>query len=536
MQKELNLEKEYHPTFKEKDANKLILPIENMLSESSFSLNTKKIEFSNYTSECQIEFDIQKLNEKKNFKEENINKKRGYLILSTTNSIGINYVDWGCQLLNSSKNQLYINKLSNYNTTYLQQNSNNFKKIKNKNYSYSSLFIINYTHWFDKIKFITDIQYLFNFYKINDISQTSSFNTFQIDHCYLCKIHTNTFKKIANSLNYKFNFTYGPHQQEYKFSNKNKHNINQHIAINIDFNVSPVFINKIGIEGFFFYNIFHSSTIINPYGIYSYKHLQTRIGSKINIDCNHSTFIAPDLQINWTPNNKISLNLAMYGEIKNNYNYNTLFNAFFFENYYLKPYYILYNSKIPLDITLSTTLQVLQNVQINLFSKYQMIHNNPVFNVIEDPDLNILYINALFFKIGGYLGYTYQDIFSINIRNTYSKCKCNNSQPNIDKCNQFIWDQPYFIVNFEVSYKLHTIPLKFDLNYQYILNNRNYFNDKKERKNNIYNLLLKTTYTHNNKFSMVATIDNALLQKYNMYTSDFAEQNFNFTGGLNFKF
>jgi hypothetical protein len=525
----LCLGKEYQHVFE--DFKKIELPTEIIFPESqpfiSIIFDKKKIDFSNYTPEYKIEFDIQKLDTKNIPKDKKNNtRKIGYLNLSINTSQSNNNIDCGFHVFSNPKNQLYIYE-TNSKTTFFFLKKNNLKKIKIENSS--SIFSIDHDYQFnDETKLKTRIKYFFNHYYENNntlLLDENQLNKYKTCYYYLFQINTRFLKKTTDFLNYKLDLVYNSFQQKNVFSYKNPYSYNYHVKINFDFNISQNFINKnkIELERNFSHDNTYTSLVVNPCSIYSYEHCKILTGLKMNI-LNRLIFITPNVQIKWTPIKNYSFYINVNGKLKNSCDYNTLF----LETLYPIQQYKLNNSKIHFDVNSNLNFQIFQNVQINFFSEYRSIENK------YDLSMNYLYTNTNFLKTGINILYEYKDILSANIKNVFYKKK-------YDKTiyGKFAWNHPYLISNVVLYYRFSTIPIKFDLNYQHNLWENKFFNKKNETVNSDHYLVFKTTYTHENDFSIFILINDKLVQKHIICYKDFVTQNLNFinlSGGINFKF
>jgi hypothetical protein len=568
LQRELNLEKEYNPSLR--DANKINQVPEIKEPEAPQT----KIEFSNYTLDYSIPPYIMKLDAKTYFQDFATSDKRGYLNLGISTLLNFDG-DVGFQLANSDKEQLSIfasHRSSNSKASYLQKNpysSGDERMIINDN-----LLGIDYMHRFDKAKFFADAQYTlsgFNYYGSPIIGENTLLykqpDDNQINNLFQAHLGVSSINNA--DINYKVNAFYTLFNQKYgEITEQNGRTENRLIA-NADIHANFNSTTGIGIEGSlktYGYNlpanwdISNADSIVKMYGNYNYALLafnpyltlegdnwDIRLGAGIDMQMGgiKKWVISPDIQFNLRPVDEVWIYLLAGGGIKDNSNHDL-----YYENRYIHPFYRVYDSKSPLDITVGVDFSVFPNFGINLFTGYKWT-NDEHFYVHQDlaiinnqslmaQKLAPQYANAETFKLGGTLKYSYQDIFDVGVKLVYNHWNIRELSNIVTPVSDELgaWNKPSFTGDLTLGYKLSPIPLRLDAGYHLETGRKGLLVDLDNAVvdlKNIHAMNVQGTYTFNDKLSFFARINNLFVQKYDLWYG-YPAQNFNIMGGINVRF
>ena len=557
--KELTLEKEYAPSIN--DAFKI-----NQLPEIKEPEAPKsKVEFSNYTIPHSISPYLSILNPNSYFTDLATSKQKGYLSVGVSSLLDING-DFGYQILNNDNDYLNIyasHRSSNNKVTYLQED------IKQKMKINDNLGGINYSHNFEKIKFVADAQYLystFNYYGYHVTGYNPGFDMDRNQGNNMLQAHLGATSIYDEPVSYKINLAYTLFNQKYGYDKRRGRTENR-IMIDTELLTNLNSTTKIGIKGHiknYNYNLpedyfplgedsymssnkSYATISAIPYIAFEGDNWNAKTGLSVNAQVGgmKKFLIAPDMHFNWYPMDKLQLYLVATGGIKDNSSYDM-----YYENRYIAPFYRIRDSRTPLDATLGTKFALLPNVGIELFTGYKITNDEHLY-IYKAPSLGYFsdiimgqfiapqYVKAQTFKLGGAVQYSYQDIFDLGLKLTYYKCTTKKSKEDANNPlfgKSLAWNKPGFVSDLNMGFKVPDVPLRFDLIYHLEVG-RKHFEPSTDGKNmkDIHDLSGKGTYSINDTFSVYVAANNLLFQKYDFWYG-YPAQGFNVMGGLNIKF
>jgi hypothetical protein len=435
---------------------------------------------------------------------------------------------------------------------------------------------LNYLHDFGDIKFSADAKYTysaFNYYglPINNILQGRpqpvpnykfDRNTNQVNQMLEAKLGLSSEK--SDALNYKVNLGYTSFGQ--KFGNTMDENGSRENRILINGNVHKL-INSTtgaGLSGFlktYSYNEpFHllndSMTnywtySLNPYIYVEGGNLNLLAGVRLTGETSSrkKTIVSPEIRFNYYPSEQFMFYLLAEGGIKDNSQYNL-----FYENRYVDPLIRVMDSRSPLDATAGVKFTPLSTLSVGIFGGYKVtrdehfyVYNygskhyfNENVTLIAGNWITPVYEDANSVKLGADLKYAYQNVFELGLKGVYNQWTIQNPT-SINKA----WNKPDFEVNLNAAYSSPLIPLRFDLSYLGAYGRKTVENPENllfsasfnpvVKMNDIHDLSLKGTYSFTPNFSVHATVNNLLFQKYDFWWG-YPAQGFNIMGGLSVLF
>ena len=587
--RELTLEKEYSPSLD--DAFKI-----NQLPEIKEPEAPKsKVEFSNYTIPYSISPYLSILNPSAYFTDLATTKQRGYVNAGLSSLLDVNG-DLGYQILNNDKDYLSIfasHRSSSNKVSYLQNDEKQRMKIND------NLGGINYSHNFEKVKFMADAQYLysaFNYYGVCPIIFTDysgvefdpgfDMNKNQANN--MLQTHLGVSSIYNEDVSYKVNLAHTLFNQKYGYDKTIKGRTENRIMADADLRSVLNSTTEIGVKGYvksYLYklpedyiplqsNITHwrdnngnghiynipsedesiekankdyTTLSASPYLTFEGGNWNAQVGLSVNAQVGGTKefLIAPDMHFNFHPIDKLRLYVLAEGGIKDNSNYNM-----YYENRYIAPQYRIRDSRSPLDATLGIEFSPLPSVSMGLFTGYKITNDEHLYiskvpseyfydDVIMGQFVAPQYVKAETFKLGGSIRYAYQDIFNVGLKLAYYKWNTKKSKEDIDNPlfgKSQAWNKPNFVSDLNMGFKVPTIPLRFDLTY-HLETGRKHFEYFTDEKNmkDIHDLSVKGTYTINKTVSVYAATNNLLFQKYDLWYG-YPAQGFNIMGGLNVRF
>jgi len=571
MNRELTLEKEYNPGIR--DANKI-----NQLPELSAPEAPKtQVKYSDYTRPYSVSPYLIHYTPSAYFTDLAASNKIGYLNLGVSTSPNID-ADLGVQILNTNRDYLSIyasNRYSNSKQAFLQN-----EDVDSKMKLHDIWGGLKYKHYFDAAIFNIGGQY--NYSKYNYYGRPSDFLDYYTDDidqtANFFRIYTGVQAVEGSDLFYKLNVAYTnfkyKHTNELMWEDGRREN-----RMIIDGVLQKQFNStwKIGIDvSFKNYSysdpeekIYRYETpegtieptpiVYSPWDNYDDYFLLSGTpyfqaeGTNWNVRIglnpeyrfrNNSKFtLSPDIHLSYAPMEQFSLYINAAGGVKDN----SLFSSFY-ENRYMSPEWRLRDSRSPLDGTLGIKITPVPGLMFDLFGGYKITKDEyfcyapwgtKYYPLITDSDVTYiavipatiysLYSDAKILKLGANIQYKYKDNFSIGLKGTYYKWDIDEDS-GVDEP----WGKPKFVMDGRINYNVGVIPLSVALNYHLEAGRPNYFNTD-EDMDNINDLSLNANYAFNDSFSVYASLNNLLFQKYDIWYG-YPAQNFNLMGGISLKF
>ena len=578
MNRELMLEKEYIPTIR--DAVKL-----NQLPELSEPQAPKsQVEFSNYATPFDVQQKIFLLSPQASLTNMNYSKYKGYLTAGISSLLNIDG-DLGYQILNSNQDRLNIffsHRSSSCDVSYLPSDISHLQYLlpyldntgKQKFKINDNWGGLNYMHDFSGIKFNADAKYTnsaFNYYGLSipyiimyfmpgpEPNNNFDKNTNQVDN--LFEMHAGIAYDKAGELNYKLNAGYTHFGQ--KYGNTTDVNGSKESRILIDGDIHKLFNSTMGIGvsgniktysyGSEVFKLLNDSATnywtysLNPYFYWEDGGLNLLLGVKVDAEVGgRNTIIAsPTIRFNYYPSNQFMLYLLARGGIKDNSQY-----GLFYENRYVDPLIRVMDSRSPLDATLGVKFIPLSTLSVGVFGGYKITKDEHFYypnvgskNVFDDTTpmlagnwITPFYQDANTVKLGADFKYAYQNIFELGLKGTYYHWTIPTDKYPYDLA--LAWNKPDFEMNANATYRLSTLPLRFDLSYSGAYGRKaagNFAFTENVKMNDIHDLSLKGTYSFMPNFAVYASLNNILFSKYDFWWG-YPAQGFNIMVGLNVLF
>ncbi|MDR2058007.1 MAG: hypothetical protein LBP83_06970 [Dysgonamonadaceae bacterium] len=556
LSREMILEREYNPVLK--DASKI-----NQLPEIKEPEAPKtSVEFSNYTIPYIVSPYLRTIQSNVYFSALETYKQRGYLNIGVGVPLNIEG-DLGYQLLNTKKDYLSIyasHRSTRNEVTYLHNTGKQLMKINDNNAG------IFYKHNFERAKFTTGVQYLnasFNYYGMTTTMDNNStvniyslLNKNQVNN--LLQFHTGIESNENDEINYKVNLAYNLFKQKYGRLENVEGPTESRYTANFDLSVPMNLTNAVGLQGSaksYFYQLSedlelpnlvyptqhagkynYSIVSLNPYFTYIDNVWDIRLGANVHFQFGKTKrfLLFPNIRLNWIPLQKTQIYLNVLGGVKDNGLYNT-----FFENRYIDPRFRLYDSKRPFDATLGVHFLILPNLSSDIFTGYRLTEDEHFYITDYWPILSPVYMTAKTFNLGASVKYSYQDILDVSLKGIFYKWDCSgyedyNFYLTTRIQSLYPWNQPSFTGNIESSLKIPDLPLKFNLNYQFVYGRETYVVSNQKMKD-IHALSVRASYSINQMLSVYTVANNLLFQKYDIWYG-YPAENFNIIGGISVKF
>jgi hypothetical protein len=576
LQRELTLEKEYSPNLR--DANKL-----NRLPDTKEPEAPKtQVEFSNYTLDPVIPPYFQKLGAINYFPGFADSNQRGYLTAGFGTLLNID-IDAGYQILQSETDRFSIfasHRLSNGQVSYLQRDS-----IKGKMKINDNGIGMDFSHRFGKAILSADAQYtysafnyygfppewqLFMYFEDEDAPLPEyNFSTNQVNN--LLKTHLGLTSIETQDLNYRMNLTYTllKHQSSdvVEVAGKTENRMILDGNLNTHINATTGIGTDAAIKTYFYRmpddlrydksflkfrgNTNYVTFTVNPYLTFDGDVWDVRLGVKGDIQLGgKNKFVpSPDIRFRWRPSDPVLLYLTAEGGIQDNSAYNS-----YYENRYVNPLYRITDSRSPLDATLGITFSPINAWGVDLFSGYRWVKDEhfysndwcyyfPAKEVTQlskvGQKILPLYADAQVFQLGGSMKYQYQDKFDFSLKLIYNDWNIteNPKDANGSPISERIApNQPVFTGDWNMGYKISTLPLRINLNYHLETGRKAVeMGSTVIRMKDIHDVNAAALWTFNENLSVFVRINNLLFQKYDLWYSHPA-QGFNGMIGVNLKF
>ncbi len=582
--RELTLEKEYNPSIR--DASKI-----NTLPELKEPDAPKaKVEYARFSIPYEIKPQLNPLQAGAYFTEMAHSKKRGYLSLGIGSFNNIDG-DAGYQILHSDIDQLNIfasHRSSNGSVEYLQNEEKQKMKIND------NLIGLTFDHLFGNTKFFSGLFYTysaFNYYgyTLPSISPYSTLPVLpEIDKSInqtdqIFDVNLGLTSNNEETFNYLFKVNYSHFNQKYRLSEKqtgpqeNALQLNLNLSRNWDaekilgldafYKGSFYTLDKGGVNDYWLNFKSYSDIGLNPYFFYDGGNWNARLGVLVDVLFNHNKDInvAPDIELNFRPTEKVQLYLLAKGGVSNN----NLKNSYY-ENRYILPSTRVLDSYSSFDATFGVKSSI-DNFWFDLFAGYKTVKDEH-FDIqyfsasdVEAGEQPLIGGNFSFpvaldgsvFKIGGNLKYQFTDAFELGLKAVYyawtldDMMRMDFNSGEYDTFSPKAYGRPDFTADLNLGYKFSRLPLRLDLTYSLetgrdysyltsylystVTGYRSWYSEVEGQMKNVNALHVKAQYAINDTFSAFLGLNNLLFQKYDLWYG-YPAQKFNAILGVNIKF